>query len=159
MNKQKIKTLAISIAIPLLVGFTSAFITNNAMKSFSSLKQPPLSPPGIVFPIVWTILYILMGISFYFIIESDEIYKTNIKRNCIIIYIIQLIVNFFWSIFFFNLNWFVFSFLWLLLLWILILMLILLSKKLNNISYKLLIPYLLWATFALYLNIGVAILN
>lgn len=155
--KINIKQLIICIAIPLLVGGLSAFLTRGNMATFSRLNQPPLSPPGILFPIVWTILYTLMGIASYLIVSSDAA-KEDIQ-NAIFVYALQLGINFFWSIFFFNLEWYLFSFFWLLLLWVFILYTMVVFYRITKPAAYLLIPYLLWVTFAGYLNLGIAILN
>ena len=157
MKKINWKTLIFCIVIPLLVGAISGFISMNGMKEFASINKPPLSPPGFLFPIVWTILYILMGISSYLVLTSDA--SQNDKRNALIIYGIQLFFNFFWSIFFFNFELYFFSFFWLLALWILIILNIIRFNKISKAASYLLIPYLLWVTFAAYLNLAIAILN
>lgn len=155
--KLNIKQLIICIAIPLLVGGLSAFLTRDSMTTFSRVIKPPLSPPGILFPIVWTVLYTLMGIASYLIISSDAA-KEDVQ-NAIFVYALQLGINFFWSIFFFNLQWYLFSFFWLLLLWTFILYTIVVFYRISKPAAYLLIPYLLWVTFAGYLNLGIAILN
>lgn len=152
-----IKQLLICIAIPLLIGSLSAFLTRDSMTTFSRVIKPPLSPPGILFPIVWTVLYTLMGIASYLIISSDAA-KEDVQ-NAIFVYALQLGINFFWSIFFFNLQWYLFSFFWLLLLWTFILYTIVVFYRISKPAAYLLIPYLLWVTFAGYLNLGIAILN
>ena len=162
MNKEKIKKIgeiAIAIIIPLLVGGISSLLTMDGMDKFKYLAQPLLSPPSWLFPIVWTILYILMGISSYLIYKNKNVFYYEEKEMSLLLYIIQLIFNFFWSIIFFNMQKFIFAFVWLLILWVLVLFLILNAKKVNKISAYLLIPYLLWLTFAGYLNIMIAILN
>lgn len=155
--KLNIKQLIICIAIPLLIGSLSAFLTRDSMTTFSRVIKPPLSPPGILFPIVWTVLYTLMGIASYLIISSDAA-KEDVQ-NAIFVYALQLGINFFWSIFFFNLQWYLFSFFWLLLLWTFILYTIVVFYRISKPAAYLLIPYLLWVTFAGYLNLGIAILN
>lgn len=127
------------------------------MEAFGQLNKPPLAPPGYLFPIVWTVLYTLMGIASYLILSSDAS-KEEI-HNALFVYGLQLGVNFFWSIFFFNLEWYFFSFFWLLLLWSFILYTIVLFYRISKPAAYLLIPYLLWVTFAGYLNLGIAILN
>ena len=156
MNK-KIKLFLICVAIPLIVGLISGFISRNAMSSFGELIKPPLSPPAILFPIVWTILYILMGIASYLILTSNA--TPEEKENALSVYGLQLFVNFFWSIFFFNLEWYLFSFLWLLLLWILIFNCITLFYHINKTAAYLMIPYLIWVTFAGYFNLSIYLLN
>ena len=112
------KLLALCIAIPLAVGSLSGLITKDSMEAFETLNKPALSPPGIVFPIVWTILYTLMGISSYLVVTSGQ--GKNKIREALIFYGLQLIFNFFWSIWFFSFGWYLFSFIWLLILWVLI---------------------------------------
>ncbi len=155
--QSKTKTFLIFTALPLVVGVAAGLLTRNSMETFSRLNQPPLSPPGILFPIVWTILYTLMGIASYLVYTSDRP-KQEIN-SALLIYFLQLTVNFFWSIFFFNLEWYIFSFFWLILLWILILYTIRLFYPISKPAAYLLIPYLLWVTFAGYLNLGIAALN
>lgn len=152
----------VAIVIPLAVGFLSSFITKDAMMSFNAMKKPPLAPPGILFPIAWTILYILMGISSYIIYVYDaknDITSLNIKNKCLSLYFIQLVFNFLWSVIFFKFKLYIFAFAWLVILWILVFKLIIDSKKISKVASYLLIPYLAWMTFAGYLNIGIAVLN
>ena len=145
------------VAIPLAVGGLSAWITSSGMKTFEQLSKPPLSPPGWLFPVVWTILYVMMGIASYLVLMSEK-EPTDIKQ-ALTLYGLQLGVNFFWSIFFFNLEWYLFSFFWLLLLWVLILMTIRAFYQLSEKAAYLLIPYLIWVTFAGYLTLGIWYLN
>ncbi len=151
----KFKPLAISILIALGVGGLSGFLTMGNMDIYRNINKPPLSPPPIVFPIVWTILFILMGISAYLIYESNS----NLKGKALAIYGLQLVVNFFWPIIFFNGQKFLLAFVWLLLLVALIIETILIFKDINKKASLLLIPYLLWSIFATYLNLGVYLLN
>ena len=163
MKKLDVLKLVIAIAIPLLVGGLSAFLTKDAMMVFDTIKKPPLAPPGIVFPIVWTILYVLMGIASYLIYNLDENKLTSsqvvLKKNTLIIYVVQLIFNFFWSIIFFKFSMYKFAFVWLVLLWEPVFMFIKSAMKLNKAAAYLMLPYLLWMTFAGYLNIMILILN
>lgn len=161
-NKINYLKLIIAIIIPLLVGMLSSFVTKDAMISFNMMKKPPLSPHGILFPIVWSILYVLMGISSYILYEYDTQNDKNglrIKNKCLSLYIVQLVFNFFWSIIFFKFNLYFLGFVWLMILWILVLLLMIESKKISRVAVNLLIPYIIWMTFAAYLNIGVALLN
>lgn len=153
----KIKQLIIAIAIPLIVGGLSALISGGGMETFEQINKPPLSPPGFLFPIVWTILYILMGISSYLVYTSDSD-QTTISE-ALKVYGLQLAVNFFWSIFFFNFGWYLFSFIWLLLLWVLIILMIIKFLPISKTAAYLQLPYLLWVTFAGYLTLGVYFLN
>lgn len=149
--------LAKCIAIPLLVGVASAVLSGGGMQTFASLNQPPLSPPGWLFPVVWTILYILMGIASYLVITARSSPET--KEKALIVYGYQLVVNFLWPVFFFDFGWYLFSFLWLVLLWIMILVMMLRFYRISKPAGILIIPYLLWVTFAGYLNLAIWILN
>lgn len=151
------KKLFKSMAIPLAVGAAAGFLTGGSMKEFEALNQPPLSPPGWLFPVVWTILYLLMGISTYLIATSDAT-EENIS-DALSLYNYQLIVNFLWPIFFFNFGWYFFALLWLILLWIMVASMIKVFSKISPKAAVLNIPYLLWLTFAAYLNLGVWWLN
>ncbi len=155
--KIRIKTLVTSIALPLLVGALSAYLSGGGMQTFGEVQKPPLSPPGWLFPVVWTILYTLMGIASYLVqtsgADEQEIFRAQT------VYGYQLVVNFFWSIFFFRFEWYLFSFFWLLLLWALIFVTIRLFYRISKPAAYLLIPYLIWVTFAGYLNLGIWYLN
>lgn len=151
------RLLALCIAIPLLVGVVASLLTGGGMEVFASVEKPPLSPPGWLFPVVWTILYILMGISSYLILTSET--DESVKERAIRIYGLQLLVNFLWPTFFFNFRWYGFSFFWLLLLWFLVLVMILRFWEINKLAAYMNIPYLIWLTFAAYLNWGIWRLN
>ena len=139
--------LIISILIPLAVGSLSSLLSGN-MSTFQSLNKPPLSPPPYIFPIVWTILYIMMGISSYIIYTSDSPDRDNALK----IYGIQLFFNFFWSILFFGLSQYLFAFFWLLILIVIIIVMIYKFYQISPLSAYLLIPYLIWCLFAASLN-------
>ncbi len=145
------------ILVPLLTGIVASLITQNGMKIFDDLIKPALAPPAVVFPIVWTILYILMGISSYFILTSGAS-KTKMEK-ALMLYWYQLAVNFLWPTFFFNLEWYLFSFLWILLLWILVFLMIFTFGKIDKRAAVLNILYLIWLTFAGYLNFAIWWLN
>lgn len=147
------KTYAKAILIPVVVGGIVGLIISGSI-DYNSLKQPPLSPPSTLFPIVWSILYILMGIS-YGILDSNLLVDSGINS----IYYLQLFVNALWSIFFFVFKWRFFSFLWILLLLALVVIMIVRFYRKNKTSGLLQIPYLLWILFATYLNLGVYLLN
>lgn len=155
MNK-KLKTLLIALAIPLAVGGLSALISGG-MGNYRELNQPPLSPPGFVFPIVWTILYLLMGYSSYRIYTANA--PEEAKKRALTLYLIQLGLNFIWSPVFFGLQWYLVAFIILLALWVAILLTIRAFSAIDERAGDLLIPYLLWVTFAGYLNFGVYLLN
>lgn len=149
----KIKIYIKSIAIPVIIGGIVGLIISSSI-DYNSLEKPFLAPPSIVFPIVWTILYILMGVS-YGILKSKNL--TNSEINWI--YYIQLAVNSLWSIFFFLAKWRLFSFIWIIALAVLIIIMILKFYNKNKVAGLLQIPYLLWVLFASYLNISIYILN
>ena len=156
INKSKTKVYAVSIALSLIVGGLSALFTNMGMDNYRMAEKPALTPPEIVVPIVWTILFTLMGISAARIwIFSDK----NKGNGSLLLYLIQLAVNFAWSILFFNFQAYGFAFFWLLFLWLLILLMIISFNKTEKIAAYLQIPYLLWVTFAAYLNFMVWMLN
>ena len=153
---KNIRLLIVCIAIPLILGFVSSLITGNSMEVFAQVDKPALSPPAWLFPVVWTILYILMGISSYLVIVSG---KDEKKAPAIRIYNYQLIVNILWPTFFFNFEWYFFAFLWLILLWVLVLLMILKFKDISKLAAYLNIPYLIWLTFAGYLNLMIWLMN
>ncbi len=137
------------------VGALAGILTHNSMEAYDALTKPPLTPPGIVFPIVWGVLFLLMGIGAARIYLSD---KPGWKQ-ALIIFGAQLAVNFLWSLLFFNLQARGFSFIWLIGLWILIILMIVSFWKIDRPAALLQIPYLLWVTFAGYLNCAIWILN
>ncbi len=142
--------------MPLGVGALSAFLTRDSMEQFSALNQPPLSPPGWLFPVVWTILFTLMGIASYLVSETGQPYRS---KTALTVYGTQLVFNFLWSLLFFNLQAYWFAFVWLILLWGLILLTTLLFYRLSKVAGYLMLPYFIWVTFAGYLNAGIALLN
>ena len=149
------KALLISILISVGVGVLSSVITMNGMENYNNLAKPSLVPPNWAFPIVWTILYILMGISAYLVYSTDSPYRNEALR----IYALQLAVNFLWSIIFFNLNMILLAFFWLILLAGLIVLMIISFCKVNKTAAYLQIPYLLWVLFAGYLNLSIYLMN
>ena len=157
MKKSKWKVYTFWIVLAEAVGALSGWLTRKGVKIYNAtVEQPPLSPPSIVFPIVWGILFALMGIG------AARIYlapASNAQSSSLLLFLVQLAFNFFWSIIFFNLQAFEFAFLWLIALWILILLMILSFRKVDKPAAWLQIPYFLWVTFAAYLNLGVWLLN
>ena len=151
------KPFLFCLALPLLVGGAAAFLSGDISKVYSVLIKPPFSPPGWIFPIMWTILYLLMGYASYRVLTSGKDAAQN--AGALKFYSIQLFFNFFWPIWFFRLNFYFFAFLWLATLWLMILSLILLLRKLDRWAVLCLTPYLLWVTYAGYLNFGIALLN
>jgi len=151
------KPFLISLAVPLAVGGASAFLTRESMKQFMRLRQPPLSPPSWLFPIVWTILFLLMGWACYRVVVSGAP-KAQIRRAALP-YGLQLFFNFGWTLIFFNLGARLFAFFWLLALWLLILWNLRSFRRIDRSAGVCLVPYLAWVTFAGYLNLGVYLLN
>ena len=155
--KKHTKIILLSILIAESTGALSAWLTREGMKTFTNMiAQPPLSPPPLLFPIVWSILYALMGYG------SAKIWMSapSLDRTRgLVLYASQLVFNFFWSLIFFNIQAFGFSFFWLLTLWGLVLLMTLAFRKTDPLAANLQIPYLLWLTFAVYLNLGVWYLN
>ncbi|MBQ7343212.1 MAG: tryptophan-rich sensory protein [Clostridia bacterium] len=158
MNKKiNYKTLAICILIPLAVGGLSALLTMGSMEDFASLEQPPLSPPGWLFPVVWTILYTLMGIASYIALETPS--SQDATKKAFKAYFLQLGFNFFWSIIFFSLGAFEIAFAWLCVLLALIVITTVRFWRINKWAGILMLPYIAWVTFAGYLNLAIAYLN
>ena len=155
---RNLKIFAIAIAIPLAIGGLSAILTRGNMQIYSEVRTPPLSPPTILFPIVWTLLYILMGVSAAIIWANRE-KDIEAAQSGLAAYAVSLAFNFTWSILFFNFRLFGFSFVWLLALWILILVTILQYRKISPTAAYLQIPYAVWVAFAGYLNAGIWWLN
>ena len=155
MRVIKIKPLAVSLAVSLGTGGLSALLTKDSMEEYAFLDQPPLAPPGWVFPVVWTVLFILMGVAAYLVwIENRPG-----RSRALWLYGAQLAFNFLWTIIFFNTERRLFALVWLLILWGLILATLLAFRRESDAAWKLLIPYELWVTFAAYLNAGVWYLN
>ncbi len=150
------KKLIISILIPLAVGGLSALLTMDSMANFETINKPPLSPPGWLFPVVWTVLFILMGIASYLVWTSSKPYRA---RTALSVYAVQLFFNFFWSIIFFNFESYLFAFIWLIILWLLIILTTILFYRISKLAGYLMIPYILWVTFAGYLNFAIFLLN
>ncbi len=148
------KKLILCIVIPLAVGGLSALSTRGGMEIFQSLNKPALAPPSWLFPVAWTILYILMGVASYLVLVSEKPYHKALD-----IYGVQLAFNYLWPIFFFTLQAYLFSFIWLVLLWLLILAATVMFYRISNPAGYLMLPYLLWVTFAGYLNLSIYLLN
>ena len=147
------KKLLICLAIPLAVGGFAALLSGG-MSDYGAMVKPPLSPPGWVFPVVWSILYLLMGYASYRVLELGA----EVKKP-LILYGLQLIANFIWPLLFFGGGWFLLSFFWLIALWVLIFLTIRAFSKIDETAGNLLIPYILWVTFAAYLNFGIYLFN
>ncbi len=151
----KWKSLLANVAIPLAIGGIASLVVNDGFSNYSDVTKPALSPPPWIFPVVWTILYILMGISTYLIYEKDK----NLNRNSFIIYAVQLVLNFIWPILFFGFDAYLLSLIILVLLVIFVVAMIINFYKESKVAGLLQIPYLIWLLFAAYLNLGVFLLN
>ena len=155
---QKIKPYIISVLIALAVGGLSAFLTRGDMDLYENIVTPPLAPPGILFPIVWSLLYILMGISAAMIWKERGSSPLSVQ-NALYTYATSLVLNFAWSIIFFKFGAFLLAFIWLILLFISIIATILKYRKIKPLAAYLQIPYAVWVAFAGYLNLAIYILN
>lgn len=155
MTNIRWKSLIFHVALPLAVGGLAALITRDNMSVYEAIVKPPFAPPPILFPIAWTILYVLMGVSAYMIDEAPYEERSAAKS----VYYLQLVVNFFWPILFFNKRVFLISFIWLVLLWGLIIIMIYRFYQINRTAALLQIPYGLWVTFAGVLNFSIYWLN
>ena len=151
------KKLLIAVAIPLAVGGLAGLLTSGSTESFAAVRKPPLSPPAWLFPVAWTLLYVLMGIASYRIWVS--VYSLEKRKSALTIYAVQLFFNFIWPIIFFNLGEYLFAFVWLVALWVLIWLTKQSFEKIDAVAAYLLIPYLVWVAFAGYLNLGIFVLN
>ncbi len=151
------KKWIVAVLIPEAVGGLSALLTKDGMERFLTLRQPPLSPPQWVFPVVWMLLFFLMGVASYLVSVGEDV--RGDKRRALTLYALQLGANFLWTILFFNLGRYLLAFVWLLFLWVLILCTLRLFWRLSRPAGLLLLPYLLWVAFAGYLNFGIWLLN
>ena len=155
--KKSVKNLIIAVIIPLGVGVLSGLLSRSSVREFESAAKPPLYPPEWLFPVVWTALYILMGVASYLVYTSDA---ARSKVNCgLSLYFTQLALNFFWPIIFFVLSAYLFSFIWLVIMWVLIVFTTVCFFRARPLAGLLMIPYLAWVTFAGYLNLAVYIVS
>lgn len=155
IKKINFASLTKSLLLSLGTGVAAGLITGKAVNDYSLLDKPDIAPPGWIFPIVWGILYILMGISSYLVYESNCTNRSNALR----LYKSQLVLNFFWPIIFFNFKLYTLAFGWILLLWVNIIFMIISFWKCNKTAAYIQLPYLIWVTFATYLTYTVAIMN
>ena len=157
MANKQLKIYVIWIGVAEAVGILAAILTSRGTQIYGEMIiKPPLAPPAIIFPIVWSILYVLMGFGAALIYMLEE---SSMQSRGLNLYITQLAVNFFWPFLFFNAQAFGFAFFWLILLWILVLLMIIAFRKEDRLAALLQIPYLIWLTFAVYLNLAVWIIN
>lgn len=149
----KIKIYIKDILVPVIIGGVIGFIISGSI-DYNSLQKPLLAPPSILFPIVWTILYILMGVS-YGMLRNEGLTDSKTK----VIYYLQLFFNAIWSIIFFTLKARLLAFIWIIVLDILVIAMVINFYKKKKIAGILQIPYLIWVLFATYLNLGIYLLN
>ena len=155
MEKIQWKPLLLSILISLGTGTLAGLLTSGSMEKYQTLYHPPLAPPGWVFPVVWSALFVLMGIAAYLVWMRDS----TGRNGALALYGLQLALNFCWTLIFFNLQNHALAFFWLLLLWLVILLCTLRFFKETPAAGWLMVPYLIWVAFAGYLNAGVWLLN
>lgn len=154
--KRKWISLIVALVIPVgLVGGLSAWVAGSSMELYESFVKPPLSPPGWLFPVMWTILFVLMGVASWLIYRSDS----PLKSPALFLYGAQLAVNFFWTLTFFGERYYSGAFLVLVLLWAMFLITIRQFGRIDKRAAWLLVPYVLWVTFAGYLNFFIALYN
>ena len=151
--KKSTKTYLFFILSALAVGGISAFLTRNNMNIFETVQKPPFAPPAFIFPIVWSFLYILMGIG------ASRVFLVSPQSDGLLVYWVNLAVNFFWSIIFFNMRAFGFAFIWLLLLLAVVITMAVKFFRIDKLSGYLQIPYVVWLVIAGYLNLFIYLTN
>lgn len=157
MKKYHIGTLLCSLLLPLVVGMLSAAMTSRAMTAYGGMNKPPLSPPAWLFPVAWTILYLMMGLASYYVLNAQA--DSRSKSTALIFYGVQLMMNFMWSILFFNCGMYLLAFFWLLALWCIVIICAFRFFSISKTAAWLLVPYILWLSFAGYLNLGAHMLK
>ncbi len=157
MKKHNISDMLIYIISAEVIGAVSALLAGGFSDFFNKYEEPPLLPPKWLFPVVWTILYAVMGYSAYLVKHSYG--ETAQKKTALTIYWTQLALNFMWSIIFFRFEALWLAFVVIMALWVMIIAMILSFRKISPLAAYINIPYLLWVTFAAYLNLATAIIN
>lgn len=153
----RVGVLLIALLIPLLVGGFSALLTAEDMKIYETMNRPPLAPPGWVFPVVWTILYVMMGLASYFVYISKA--DSERKRKALSYYAAQLAMNLFWSTLFFTYSRYLIALIWLLVMWVLILVCVIRFYRIRHAAGLMMGVLFLWTTFAAYLNLAAYIMS
>ena len=156
-HKIRVGVIAAAILIPVLTGLFSAFLTSEDMALYETMARPDIAPPGWIFPIVWTVLYILMGCASYIVYVSDA--ETETKRKALIFYALQLAMNFFWSTLFFTYSRYLISLIWLLAMWGLILIAAIRFYRIKRAAGLMMGVLFLWTTFAAYLNLACYVMS
>ncbi|MBQ3348574.1 tryptophan-rich sensory protein [Candidatus Saccharibacteria bacterium] len=162
--KRPVKEVLIAICmilLPLIGGSIITLFTIGAQEAFGNFEQPPLAPPAWLFPVVWTILYIMMGVASYLIyrVRANKVVEKRLKVAELVLFYVQLVLNFAWTLIFFNADAKYFAFGWLIAMWCVIVTIMVMCWRNCRAAMWLLLPYLLWCTFAAYLNIAIAVLN
>ncbi len=150
-----LKTFLYTTLITFLFAFLGGIITYLGMPSFDALAKPPLSPPSFLFPIVWTILYLLMSVGAAIVYDNEA----AVSSKALFVYIFQLTLNFWWCVLFFGFRLYLVAFIWLVLLLITVLLMIIMFYRVKPIAGLIQLPYLLWLGFAAYLNLAIWIIN
>lgn len=150
--------IAFCVVLMLLIGFTSGMSTTSSIQGwYTTLNKPFFNPPNWIFGPMWTLLYAMMGVSIALIWDSTL--YAPFKKNLYILFSAQVVLNFLWSIFFFGMENPTLALVDILILWVLILLCILKFRPISKLASNLLIPYLLWVSFATLLNIAIVVLN
>ena len=157
MRKIQLWTFIPAMLLPLLVGGISAALSAKGMAGYGEMAKPPLSPPAWLFPVAWTILYLMMGLASYLVVTADA--DSGLKTIALIFYVIQLGMNFMWSIVFFNWKMYLAAFIWLIIMWGIVIFCAFRFYGISKLAGYMMIPYILWLTFAAYLNIGAYVLS
>lgn len=157
MKKSRKCIFIFSLILPLMIGIISSALSFQGMKVYESMNKPPLSPPAWVFPVAWSILYLMMGIASYFVVIAEA--ESKNKKIALILYAVQLAINFCWSILFFRWNMKLLAFVWLIILLCIVIICVVCFLKIRKLAAYFLIPYSVWLTFAAYLNLGAYLLN
>jgi len=159
--KKKALTIILFIAIPVVLGFVSSLISGNMTEGYGSFNQPPFAPPAWLFPVAWTALYILMGLASYFIFACKSRTKKEKQSRyaALVLYFFQLAINFAWSPVFFGVGNYFLALVMLLVMWLMLLAVMFLIRERCMPAMWCFLPYALWCLFAMYLNIGVFLLN
>lgn len=153
--------LVISVLVPLVVGVISALLSAEGMMMYASMKKPPASPPGWVFSVAWSILYIMMGAAYYFAMEGAKKSGSSSEMRWIAstLYIVQLIWNFMWSLLFFRWELRLLAFVWLLMLVVVVFLCVRVFMQMDRLAGWMMVPYAGWLLFAGYLNMGAYLMN
>ena len=150
------KGLIVIAAVTLGLGALSGYVTSDSQMQYEAMYQPPLAPPAWVFPVVWTLLYVFMSVAAWLVWKAEKPLNAAQQRG-LEVYVLQLLVNVTWPIFFFRMEAYWQAFLWLCLLWVLIVVMMIRFSRVDRRASWLLVPYLLWVSFAGYLNLSIAL--